>query len=141
MFTPELPMKLWNVLGPDALRLSQPTHYWSGGRVYFLPLKGPCVARCQYAFQISASDSADLSHPILCGALAMLLPDGSYRCVFHTDADLGCAWCEEYTARGEDRACPGCHATWKQKGWACFCCPDVMPDGTYDADTDYDVDV
>ena len=89
-----------------------------------MPQAGPCAARCLHEFWIEDAHRPVRSHPLLCGALAMLLQDGSYRCWLHSGADLGCAWCDEYAARGDHRSCPGCHATWQQQGMPDWCCPD-----------------
>ena len=48
MFMPYIPVELWNVLGENHVRLSQPTHFYSGGTPYFhaasRPLCGPLPA-------------------------------------------------------------------------------------------------
>ena len=127
MFIPDGPLWCWNMQGADVLFLSQPTVYWSGGKTFQMPVAGPCAARCQFESWCEEPDGSVRTHPIQCGRLALLLPDGTYRCFLHTGEDWGCAWCDEYKARGDHRSCPGCHATWRESGLPDFCCG---PEGT-----------
>jgi hypothetical protein len=123
MFMPEIPVWCWNLLGEDAVRLSQPTYLYGEGKTRFW---GPntCVARCQYEEWVRDPADGTQSYPYVCGHVALLLADGVYLCRGHSAYyRLGCAWCAEYAARGEDRACPGHHAHWREMGMWCWCCP------------------
>jgi hypothetical protein len=123
MFMPPIPGWCWNLLGEDTVRLSQPSHATAGTADTRVFPAAPKVARCEYDTRIG--DEADVwSHPYLCGHVALLLEDGSYRCWWHSPSRRdGCAWCAEYAARGENRACPGCHVIWREIGAWCWCCP------------------
>ena len=123
MFLPDIPLWCWNLLGEDTVRLSQPTHVMAGTADTRYFAGSPRVARCEYETQ--AGDEADVwSHPYLCGHVALLLPDGSYRCRMHSPYRRdACAWCEEYAAQGVDQTCPGCHALWREIGAPCWCAP------------------
>lgn len=124
MYMPNIPIWCWNMLGPDTVRLSQPTVYWSGGTTRMFPVKGPCAARCEFESWVEEPDRSVRSHPFQCGRLAMLWREGAYLCALHTGEDLGCAWCDDLRAAGSTKACPGCHVTWKEAGLPDWCCPE-----------------
>lgn len=123
MFLPDIPTWCWNLLGEDAVRLSQPTHDQVGMHTRFFRTDA-LVARCQYEYTVIDPADEVSSFPFVCGHVARLLPNGVRLCGMHAVYfHLGCAWCQEYAARNEARACPGCHALWREIGAPCWCAP------------------
>jgi hypothetical protein len=126
MWVPTGPLWCWNVQGADAVFFSQPTHYWAGGRTVQVAPRGPLTARCQLQSWLEEHDGTGRTHPIQCGYVAGLTPDGTYLCERHAttynDDELVCAWCNELQAAGSTKFCPGCHAIWRAAGMPDWCC-------------------
>lgn len=119
------PLWCWNLLGPDAVFFSQPTLLWAGPRPVPVSDRHGCVARCQFQSCFEEPEGSTRTHMIQCGHVALLDASGSYRCeLHHPQRRLSCAWCDELQAAGSAKACPGCHATWKEAGLPDWCCPE-----------------
>lgn len=118
------PLWCWNVQGEDVVYFSQPTLAPVGPRPVLVSERTGCVARCQFQSWLEEMDGSTRTHAIQCGRVPQLTRDGEYRCTFHHPERLqSCAWCDELAATGSTKACPGCHATWKEAGLPDFCCP------------------
>ena len=84
MYVPYDPLWTWTLYaGEDGQLFSQPTMAWYGDRLLPVVNDGACVARCQCHTWITEADDSHTTHPIQCGQVAGLAPDGSYLCDFH----------------------------------------------------------
>src|SRR5712691_551486 len=120
-FVPHGPLWCWGLQGADVVYLSQPTHTWNAGTYVRFPLT-TAAQRCQAVSWLQEQDGGYRTPLIQCGCMAGPLPDGTALCDVHRGTDGTCAWCDTLAQAGETKACPGCHATWRAIGIACWCC-------------------
>src|ERR1700730_7304831 len=104
---PGIPNWCWNLLGEDALYFSQKTGPSSSEGPFVET--GVCMARCGLQSQLGEIGMGDeggvYPHPIQCGTLATIAPDGSMLCSAHVDMLWNCEHCGAWIPEGGGGTC------------------------------------